>query len=963
MAWKKYFLLTIITLLLTIFGSYKVNLKLRLLDSTVLAQTVNDHKVKADRLLEQGQKEFDKGGTYKALQYWKQSLTLYQEIGDRQGEAASMGNLGLVYSNFGNYLIAFDYHQKSLDITRRIEDRKGEAASLNNLGSTYAILGDYNKAIDYHRQSLAITREIKDTQGELISLGNLGFTYSISGNYNKAIYYQNAYQQKLLAFTRINSGAAEAITFQQQSQSGNGFQQQSQQASVSATSGTAKAVATSFQQQSQSGNGSQQQSQQASASATSGTATAVAFSSQQQSQGGNSSQKQSQQQYVVVAGVSTTVIAIAYQQQYQNLDRQQSLPIADKYNKAIDSYKKSLEFNKKAGDNLGQIASLIGLGNVYLKKGEYKNAIDYANQSLKLTQKIGDRHGEASSLLVIGNAHLKQKEYSNAIDSLQKSLDIYQNIGNPKGEATSHENLGNAYLNQGRYKTAIDSFQKSLNIYRKIGYRQGEASSLNYLGKALFLSHRFRYAKYHLRQAINIWEDIRKLLRNHDSWKVSIFEQQAQTYRLLQQVLVAEKQPLQALEISEQGRTRALVEILFRRINNKPSEEIIPPTPNLAEIQQIAQQQNATLVEYSVTPNEIYIWVIPPQGKIQFSAVPIPKDVSLQELVKISRNSIGVRGDNNNNSHSSTQEDNTENRLKTLHQLLIEPIESFLPKDEQQRVIFIPHQELFLVPFAALQNEDNKYLIEKHTILTAPSIQALSLTQKNKQTAKNKNVSVPVLPHGEEALIVGNPTMPQSGIGIDSQVLKQLEYAEREAKIIATNLGATAIVGDQATESLIVQKMASAKLIHLATHGLFDATNAIGSPGAIVLASDGKNDGFLTTSEIMEHFGLSTKQKLQADLVVLSACDTGRGDIRGEGVIGLSRAFMASGIPALVVSLWQVEDDETANLMTEFYKNIYERKFDKAKAMREAMLTMLNDDDGNPDPKAWAAFTVIGKAE
>jgi CHAT domain-containing protein len=97
--------------------------------------------------------------------------------------------------------------------------------------------------------------------------------------------------------------------------------------------------------------------------------------------------------------------------------------------------------------------------------------------------------------------------------------------------------------------------------------------------------------------------------------------------------------------------------------------------------------------------------------------------------------------------------------------------------------------------------------------------------------------------------------------------------------------------------------MASAKLIHLATHSLLDSINAIGSPSAIALVPSSKDDGFLTTSEIMEHFGLPEKSPLQAELIVLSACDTGRGDIKGEGVVGLSRAFMASGVPTLIVSL------------------------------------------------------------
>uniref|UniRef100_UPI0026095C1C CHAT domain-containing protein n=1 Tax=Mastigocoleus sp. MO_188.B34 TaxID=3036635 RepID=UPI0026095C1C len=527
-------------------------------------------------------------------------------------------------------------------------------------------------------------------------------------------------------------------------------------------------------------------------------------------------------------------------------------------------------------------------------------------------------------------------------------------------------NLGNTYYRLGDYPKAIQYHHQSLAISKKIGNPLGQANSLNNLGFAHKQLKQYETAEKNFRQAILIWEDIRSYLRHKDdNFKISIFEEQARTYRLLQEVLVAQKQPQQALVISEQGRNRALVEILWRRINQKPEGKLIPPAPNLAQIQQVARKQNATLVEYSIVfDHQLYIWVVPPHGEIQFRPVPLPKDISLQELVKITReNQLDIRG--RGNDHSPTKQnhsqDNSTNRLKQLHQILIKPIADLLPQDEEQRVIFIPHQELFLVPFVALQDEKGKYLIEKHTILTAPSIQALSLTEPKQQAQQKQNT--PTLPRGKEALIVGNPTMPKGGVGKELQPLPQLPGAEKEANNIARKLSTKALIGDQATESTIVQKMASAKLIHLATHGLFDGTNAIGSPGAIALTPSGKDDGFLTTVEIMERFGLPNQQKLQAELVVLSACDTGRGDIKGEGVVGLSRAFMASGVPTLVVSLWKVPDAQTATLMNHFYTNIYTHDMDKAKAMREAMLTMIRDNDGDPYPRNWAAFTVIGKAE
>jgi CHAT domain-containing protein len=100
--------------------------------------------------------------------------------------------------------------------------------------------------------------------------------------------------------------------------------------------------------------------------------------------------------------------------------------------------------------------------------------------------------------------------------------------------------------------------------------------------------------------------------------------------------------------------------------------------------------------------------------------------------------------------------------------------------------------------------------------------------------------------------------------------------------------------------------------------------------------------------------------KLQAELVVLSACDTGRGKITGDGVIGLSRSLISAGVPSVMVSLWSIPDSPTAELMSQFYTNLKERRMDKAQALRQAMLTTMKT---HPSPRDWAAFTLIGESE
>ena len=186
--------------------------------------------------------------------------------------------------------------------------------------------------------------------------------------------------------------------------------------------------------------------------------------------------------------------------------------------------------------------------------------------------------------------------------------------------------------------------------------------------------------------------------------------------------------------------------------------------------------------------------------------------------------------------------------------------------------------------------------------------------------------------------------------GQSPEQLSELPGSEEEARAIATLLNTQALTGNQATEAMVVQQMATKQVIHLATHGLLDDFLGLGVPGAIALTPDGRTDGLLTANEILD-------LKLNSELVVLSACDTGRGRITGDGVIGLSRSLILAGTPSVIVSLWAVPDTATATLMVEFYRALLKNP-DKAQALRQAMLTVLKQ---YPEPRDWAAFTLVGE--
>lgn len=557
----------------------------------------------------------------------------------------------------------------------------------------------------------------------------------------------------------------------------------------------------------------------------------------------------------------------------------------------------------------------------------------------------------------LGRAHLGLGNYAKVIDYFQQVLAIEKRNKDRRAEGHALNALGLPYFFLRDYPKAISYIQQSLALAREFRDQQAEGQALNNLGAVLFKSGRLLEAKANLLAAIEIEESLRSRLE--DSEKVVVADANSNSYKTLQRVLIAEKNIEYALEISERGRARSFVELLASRITDNPWELTKPI--KLDEIKQVAKQENATLVEYSNVYNEkLFIWVIQPTGKVAFRQIDLKslqkQNASLNKLVEKSRKAIGVGGRTSIEIVPDSEQLHEQqfHYLQQLHQLLIEPIADLLPKDPNDRVVFIPQGELFLVPFPALQDKDGNFLIEKHTILTAPSIQILGSTRKKAEEHKSQEFGQ----LQQWALVVGNPTMPRIRTQVSGAVeqLANLPGAEKEADAISDLLKTKAIVGKQATKSAIVKQLSNAWLIHLATHGLLDDFTGLGVPGAIALAPDGtgeENDGFLTSEEILD-------MKLNTNLVVLSACDTGRGRITGDGVIGLSRSLIIAGAPSVIVSLWSVPDAPTAELMIEFYHNWQERKMDKAQALRQAMLTTMKT---HPNPIDWAAFTLIGEAE
>jgi CHAT domain-containing protein/Tfp pilus assembly protein PilF len=606
------------------------------------------------------------------------------------------------------------------------------------------------------------------------------------------------------------------------------------------------------------------------------------------------------------------------------------------YTKALEYFQQSLTIAKSLSDKPGEKTALNNIGSVYNSLEQHLKALEYFQQSLTIARSTSDKSGEGAILGNIGSVYSLREQYPKALEYFQQSLTIAKSTSNKSGEGAILGNIGSVYNSLGQYPKSLEYFQQSLTIAKSIGNKYGEGATLTNIGFSLISQKQPALAERKLREAIAIWETIKGNTNNSDrglsdSDKISFADRVANTYKFLQISLIEQNKIPAALEIAERGRARALAELLAARSSDPATNTLKPP--NLAKIQQIAKSQNATLVEYSLIDKIIYIWVIQPNGQIAFQQSQLPANTNIKDLVNTSRDGIGVtRGRKRSGDRVAPPVNSTQGDLKLLHKLLIAPIAKSLPTDPDRRIIIIPQGELFLVPFVALQDSQGKYLIEQHTISTATAIGLLNDTPT---PAKFQ-------PKQGTALVVGNPIMP---LAPDGSQLISLEGAAAEAKAVSIVLKTNPLIGKDADKNFVVNKMKSASIIHMATHGLLDKVRG-DIPGAIALTN-----GLLTSNEIFD-------LKLQADLVVLSACDTGRGDLSGDGVIGLSRALAVAGVPSVAVSLWGAYDNPTQELMVEFYQNWHVKGMDKAHAMRQAMLKVMKT---YKQPLAWAAFTVVGE--
>ncbi|HEY9880624.1 MAG TPA: CHAT domain-containing protein [Leptolyngbyaceae cyanobacterium] len=868
--------------------------------------------------------------TAKSIPLYQQAILLFEDAGNLDGQARGLNYLASDYFQTGRYTEAIEVFNQALTLARQVSDPHQEAIALSGMGASYLLLHNLPAAVEHLQPAIALFNPTQNITIQLNAYNNLAMAYNRANQYQQALTVLQQLQQRLEAIERQSeSRSFESIT-------------------LFSSMGT----------------------------------DSIEIARKVDLTGVIISRLHNLGQAYVYTGQypnAVTVLqeALSLSRLHRSIrDEANSLGNLGRlhyqlgqYPQAIESLQKSIALSRQTGQVQGLAIDLGTLGGAYLEVGETEQAITLLREALTIAQQNNDTYAQLSTLITLGGAYGTSDDYELAIEPLQQAVAISQSVNEPQSTAAALSNLGLAFLKLEQYSAALENFQQALQITQTLGNLPGQAKVLGDLGRTYMLLEQYPQATDSLYQSIDLLSSLRNTDLS-DADRISLFETQVETYRLLEVALAAQGRMEAALEVTEQGRARAFVKLLMDRLASS-SEASIPETPTLADIKRIAQQRNATLVQYSVIDlgdkeSLLFIWVVAPSGEITFEIVDSRDSISsLTALVTGSRGANGVRGRTGDATVVVSREAQArqQEQLRQLHQLLIEPIAQYLPTDPNERVIFIPQGELFLVPFAALVDDDDQYLIEKHTILTAPSIQVLDFTRQQRQQQANRAAL-----QGSDLLIVGNPVMPEiwnSASGKAEQLLS-LPGSEVEAVAIAQLFNTKPLLGKQASEAAVREQISQARVIHLATHGLLDygipeQTGVRDLPGAIALAPSTErstqstsviDSGLLTSAEILQ-------LNLNAELLVLSACNTGVGRITGDGVIGLSRAAVTAGVPSIIVSLWAVDDAATAELMVEFYQQ-WQQTGDKAQALRRAMLATMQN---HPDPRLWAAFTLIGEAE
>jgi CHAT domain-containing protein/Tfp pilus assembly protein PilF len=705
-----------------------------------------------------------------------------------------------------------------------------------------------------------------------------------------------------------------------------------------------------------------------------------------------------------------------------NLELGNTYTSIDNFRNALEVLQRALQLAEEADQPRVMASVTSALGNVYYQQGNRELALEFYQRSLQIKEKVSNYYEIITTLVNMSATYISLRRLPDAHRVLDRALELSR-PEDPRSRAQVLNRYGRVLISENKYDVALARLQETLQLLSG-GKDEGlRADTLIRIGQIQASTDQFEEAFQTASNALAIADSLQtgilrvmalevrgvaamglhrdeealstfmKLIEVHEELRANVAGDAVQVQALLRtegdemhgavDLLVRLKRPEEAFQVSERNKGAALLTVLgaedaqltkhltpverdketrlqrnvvdanvalaqanrtsVRRDRIHELETIVQKArldldmfettlyaahPELQvhrnqaaavsveEAAKILPDSRTVFLEYEVGPSHCYVFTLSrnADGRPVFHVHELgtkPEDLVAQVnafRAKIAERDLGFRDD-----------------ARKLYQMLIEPAAADLAGKDT--LVITPDSILWQLPFQALSINSNQFLIEKYAVFFAPSITVLSRIKHPEYDARQ-----PVLFAAGDATVGHELPALKSIYGPDSRV----------------------ITGTSVTENAVKAAGSQYRVVHLAAHGFYDDQHPMNSYLQFDRPGDDSEDGKLEAREMMS-------MDLKADLVVLSACETARGDSRGgEGMVGMTWALLVAGVPTTVASEWKVDAGSTAELMVRFHRLLKQSSFtNKAKALQQAALAVMKDSQYR-HPFYWAGFVMVG---
>jgi CHAT domain-containing protein/Tfp pilus assembly protein PilF len=974
--------------------------------------------IAADRKVSQACLVWRQGGSdsrQQAGNLFRAALSAYRKLGDRRGEAEALTFLGAISVQSTRYREAIDYHAQAVPLWRELANRRLEAFSLNDIGYAHQNLGEFRLALDYYnqaltiRESLPIARELAQT---LTSIGvvctEIGEAEQALASYRRSLALaresgdkvQQAYALNSLALLQVGMGESqealiglrEALSLWKEVGYRNGEADALNTIGLTYDRlGDAQAALDYFSQAlviwEATGN------RTGAAQTLNNVGVACYY------------QRDFQQALAYYERALALWRAIGNRREEASTLNNIGLVRLEVNDpvKAMSSFEQALDLN--SGDsNIGSRSSIFhNIGLAHCQSDEFDKALDYFQQSLDLGRQLRDRDAEAKALRGMALAHLGLNRLEPARTEIEAALGIIESLRARTASLELRALVQSRHMSMYRLHTHVLMALHRADPTK--GYDSLAFTATEY-GRARSLLDSLSLVREETRQRIDP-----RLISSEKALRLKIEAKERERLRL---PAAEQKDKVAAIdrEINDLLLQKEQLEARIRAYNPQYASLMNAPRPGVADIQ-LELDADTLLLEYFISElpkSSSYLWLV---SRDSLSSFRLPAAKEIEDEARRVYDSLAERnrqipGESLTSKRARLEDADVAYAAASarLSGMLLGPVAAQLDK---KRLIIVAEGMLQYIPFAALptprtsrpgvterQKQENGRpisasrapLIADHEIVSLASgsvlVQLRQRLAHHAPAPKTLAVFADPVFHSDDgrvreiaearnraragakdnsaiaAALARSSDVRRSARAAGVSDFVRLRFSRREAEAISSfapeAMRRTALDFAASREAALAEPLDQYRILHFATHGLLNSTTPALSGLVLSLVDEGgqPRNGFLRLHEIYN-------LKLNADLVVLSACQTALGKkVQGEGLIGLTRGFQYAGAPRVVASLWRVDDQATAELMKRFYQGMLRGGLRPAAALRAAQISLARETRWK-NPYYWAAFTLQGE--